>query len=85
MPTATALKIFNIVDGKKPMKRDTTIFFEWGNGALLTSVYAVEGIVQDGEKLILQLFVPPTVCKPAVERMSLELASSPACGNGGCC
>ncbi|MFK7772779.1 MAG: DUF6428 family protein [Saprospiraceae bacterium] len=80
METEKALKIFNIVDAKTTLKRDTPIFFEWGHGDLLTSVYKVVAIENSDNKIIVKLFVPPTVCKP---RVALEMAQ----GNveGSCC
>lgn len=85
MTVDKALKIFQIVDTKKPLKRDTEIFFEWGNGpSLRTSTYAVEAIHETEDQLILQLFVPATVCKPAAGKMALAVAVS-GCGGGGCC
>ena len=65
MTAEKALKIYNIVDGVKPMKRDTTIFFEYGYQDLRTSVYSVEAIQETANQLIIQLFVPKTACKPA--------------------
>ena len=80
METEKALKIFNIVDSKTALKRDTPIFFEWGHGDLLTSVYKVQAVENSDEKIVVKLFVPPTVCKP---RVALEIAQ----GNTGegCC
>ena len=79
MEAEKALKIFNIVDGKKPLKRDTPIFFEWGFGNLATSIYEVKNInVEDG-KVTVQMSVPPTVCKPNLE---LEIAGNTG---EGCC
>jgi hypothetical protein len=79
METEKALKIFNIVDAKTALKRDTPIFFEWGHEDLLTSVYKVEALENTDEKIVVKLFVPPTVCKP---RVALEMAQ----GNSeGCC
>jgi hypothetical protein len=86
MTAAKALKIFDIVDAKKPMKKDTPVFFEWGHGSKIrTSVYAVEEIVETESKLILQLFVPATVCKPVVEELVLVNAEGGCSPGGGCC
>lgn len=79
METEKALKIFNIVDAKTTLKRDTPIYFEWGHGDLLTSVYKVQALENTDEKIVVKLFVPPTACKP---RVALEMAQ----GNAqGCC
>jgi len=86
MTAAKALKIFDIVDAKKPMKKDTPMFFEWGHGtALRTSVYAVEEIVETESQIVLQLFVPATVCKPAVKELALVTAEGGCSPGGGCC
>ncbi len=65
MTAEKALKIYNIVDGVKPMKRDTEIFFEYGYKELRTSVYSVEAIEETADQLIIKMFVPKTACKPA--------------------
>lgn len=75
METEKALKIFNIVDAKIPLKRETPIFFEWGHEDLLTSVYKVQTIDNQEGKIVVKLFVPPTACKPKV---ALELANNGA-------
>ena len=64
-----ALKIFNIVDGVKPMKRDTEIFFEYGDKDLRTSNYSVENVAITNEQVIIRMFVPKTACKPAQKVM----------------
>ena len=79
MEAEKALKIFNIVDGKKPLLRDTPIYFEWGFGNLATSIYEVKNIKEEEGKIIVQMSVPPTVCKPALE---LEVSENTG---GGCC
>lgn len=65
MTAEKALKIFNIVDGVKPMKRETEIFFEYGYQDLRTSVYSVEAIEETDNQLIIKMFVPKTACKPS--------------------
>ena len=80
MEAEKALKIFNIVDAKTALKRDTPIFFEWGHGDLLTSVYKVQEVENSEGKIVVKLFVPPTVCKP---RVALEIAQGNA--EGSCC
>ena len=65
MTAEKALKIYHIVDGVKPMKRDTPIFFEYGYKDLRTSIYSVEEVVETVDQLIIKMFVPKTACKPA--------------------
>lgn len=79
METEKALKIFNIVNSKTKLKLETPIFFEWGHRDLLTSVYKVQAVENNDDKIVVKLFVPPTACKP---RVALEIAQ----GNSeGCC
>ena len=74
--TDKALSILDLVDTKDTMDKEAEVFFEWGHGALRTSVYSVEQIENDEDTLRIKLYAQPTVCKP-----SLELASSAA----SCC
>lgn len=64
METQKALKIMKIVDGVKPMRGDTEIFFEYGRGDLRTSSYSIEKVDVQEDKVILKLYVQPTACKP---------------------
>ena len=82
MEAEKALKIFNIVDGKKPLMRDTPIYFEWGFGNLATSIYEVKNIKEEDDKITVQMSVPPTVCKP---NLALEIAGSLVSSADGCC
>lgn len=83
MTAEKALKILDIVDKMKPMRRDTELFFEYGFGDLRTSNYQVENVIETADKIVLQLYVAPTVCKPKFE---LELAGGGSCSPGsGCC
>ena len=75
-----ALKIFNIVDAKKALLRETPIFFEWGFADLRTSVYKVEAIKLEDEKMVVQLFVPPTVCRPRLLLETIESDGAACCG-----
>lgn len=84
MSTDKALKIFDIVEKMKPMKKDSPIFFEWGTGELRTSVYAVEAIQKQDDLITFQLKAPVPVCKPALEVVELATADA-SCGAGGCC
>lgn len=96
MTAEKALKIYNIVDGVKPMKRDTEIFFEYGYRDLRTSVYSIEEIEASADQLIIKMFVPKTACKPALkvvekgkEALSCCAPAPQAIGKGkktvGCC
>jgi len=91
MEADKALKIFNIVDNKKPLKQDTPIFFEWGYGELATSVYKVQSLEVGDDKVLVKLFVPPTVCKPreiveiAEGTMTNLAVSGGGCGEGSKC
>lgn len=86
MTAEKAMKILDIVDKMKPMRRDTELFFEYGYGDLRTSNYQVQNVVELADKIVFQMYVAPTVCKPKFE---LELAgadSSGMCAPGsGCC
>jgi hypothetical protein len=90
MEAEKALKIFNIVNGKRPLTLDTPIFFEWGYGELATSTYKVESVEVGEEQVLVKLFVPPTVCKPrelvdTVKSGMIEIASGGGCGVGSKC
>ena len=83
MEAGKALKIFKIVDAKKPMKRDTDIFFEWGFGELLTSSYKVQAVENDAQRVLVKLFVPPTVCKPRELLQTVQnMTGTSCCGDG---
>jgi len=64
METHKALKIMNLVDGVKPLRQDTEIFFEYGRGDLRTSNYSVEKAEVQDDKIVLKMYVEPTACKP---------------------
>jgi hypothetical protein len=66
METQKALKIMNLVDGVKPLRRDTEIFFEYGRGDLRTSNYSVENVEVQDNKVVLKMYVQPTACKPRI-------------------
>ena len=83
MEAIKALKIFNIVDGKKPLKRETPIYFEWGHGDLATSIYNVESMEMSDDRVLIKLFVPPTVCKPRVVELA-EMTNLASAGSGCC-
>lgn len=79
MTAEKALKIYNIVDGVKPMKRATTMFFEYGYKDLRTSVYSVEAIEEINNQLIIKMFVPKTACKPAQQVIEKGKAALNCC------
>lgn len=86
MTAQKAMSILHTVDKMKPMRRDTDLFFEYGYGALRTSNYQVQQVVELADKIILQLYVAPTVCKPIYELELAGLDSKSACAPGsGCC
>lgn len=80
MLTEKALKIFNIVEGIKPIRKDSPVFFEWGHGPLATSLYEVENVLETEESIKIKMSVPPTVCKPIYE---LEVIGQKV--ENGCC
>ena len=65
MEAQKALKIMNLVDGVKPLRQDTEIFFEYGRGDLRTSNYSVERAEVQEDKIVLKMYVEPTACKPS--------------------
>ena len=88
MEASKALKIFNIVQKKNPLKMDTPISFEWGFGYLPTSTYEVKEYENVNDQIIFKLFVPPTVCRPlAAVGIAKDLLSGGCCapGNSKCC
>jgi len=70
MATEKALKIFNIVDGVKPLRKETEIFFEYGYKDLRTSNYSVEEVLENDKQLIIRLFVEKTACRPVKEAIN---------------
>lgn len=80
MLSEKALQIFEIVDSKKPMRQEAPILFEWGHGALATSVYEVQEVHENEDSIQVKMTVPPTICKPKYE---LEVLGQ--CAEGGCC
>ena len=80
MTAEKALKIYNIVDGVKPMKRDTEIFFEYGYKDLRTSVYSIEEVDKTETQLIIRMFVPKTACKPAQQVFEKGKEALSCCG-----
>ncbi len=70
METEKALKIFNIVDGVKPMRKETEIVFEYGYQDLRTSNYSVEEVVENDTQLIIRMFVEKTACRPVKDAIT---------------
>lgn len=88
MSAAKALKIFDLVDQKKPLDKDTEIFFEYGFGSLATSTYRISGITENEEKITIHMEVPKTVCKPRefVNLTPTLRNQNTSCSpGGGCC
>jgi hypothetical protein len=79
MSAEKALKIFDIVDKVKPMKRDAELFFEYGHGPLRTSNYSIEQTVLNDTQIVFKLFVPATACKPALQTAAKGLATNSCC------
>ena len=93
MTAEKALKIFNIVDKKKPLLQDTPIFFEYGDDTTATSVYQVDSVKNEINRILVKMSVPATVCKPRellnlvqnTVQNTVEKATG-CCGPGtGCC
>ncbi len=82
MLTEKAMKIFNIVDQKKPIRYDTQILFEWGDAKTPTSNYTIQGIEAAEDHILVKLTVPPTACKPRLELLQAnpEGAKTACCG-----
>ena len=89
MIAGKAMKIFDIVNRKKPLRSDTKIFFEYGDEQTPTSVYEVDNVGIEDNQLIVKMSIPPTVCKPMqLLNVVQDAVQSVAgcCGpNSGCC
>lgn len=85
MAAKTAKKIMDEVEAIKPMRKDTELFFEYGNAFLNTSNYRVERIIEEETQIKFQLFVEPVACKPILE-LNILGQSGNVCGiDSGCC
>lgn len=82
MTAAKALKIFGRVSEIRPLLLDEEIFFEWGDGNHATSTYAIDRIRVDGGALLVEMYIPATQCKPAVESARCGV---PVPGAAACC
>lgn len=71
MKAQKALEILEKVDQVIPMKRDTNIYFEYGNKNLATSNYQVEQVINDEDKIIIKMSVPAVACKPKLNLSSI--------------
>ncbi len=90
MEVSKALKIMDIVDGKKPLLQDTPIFFEYGDEETPTAVYTINKVENGGDYLNLKLSVSPTACKPRKLLNTLntvvdKVTASCGSGNASCC
>ncbi len=89
MAAEKALKIFKIVDQKKPLLQDTPIFFEYGDEVTPTSIYQVDRVKNEVNRILVKMSVPATACKPKQLLNVVQNAVSNAagyCGPGtGCC
>lgn len=88
MTAAKALKIFNIVNSKRPLRKETEIFFEYGFGPLATSTYKVSTVAETDDRILVNMEVPKTVCKPREFVMDILPISNSQGGctpGGGCC
>ncbi len=83
MTAKKANKIFSIVDKVKPINREAKILFEYGNKNIRTSHFEVQEIVETDNRIVLQLFVQPTVCKPKFELQ--QMVGAGCCSGSGCC
>jgi hypothetical protein len=64
--TDKAMKIFDIVGKKLVYKDDAELFIEFGDSNHPTIRYSVNTIDSDSEKVIVDMKVKPTVCKPSL-------------------
>ena len=64
--------IVDKVNEKLPLFQDQEVFFEYGDKDVKTSVYTVDSIVEEQERVVVKLFSAPTQCKPRS-------------GGGSCC
>jgi len=66
--TDKAMKIFDIVGKKLTYKDDAELFIEFGDSNHSTIRYSVKNVRSDAERLIVDMTVKPTVCKPSQNR-----------------
>lgn len=66
--TDKAMKIFDIVGKKLTYKDDAELFIEFGDSNHSTIRYSVKNIQSDAERVVVDMTVKPTVCKPSLNR-----------------
>lgn len=66
--TDKAMKIFDIVGKKLTYKDDAELFIEFGDSKHSTIRYSVKNIRSDAERVVVDMTVKPTVCKPSLNR-----------------
>ncbi len=66
--TNKAMKIFDIVGENIEYQDDAELFIEFGDSTHPTIRYSVNKIHTDTEKVMVDLMVKPTVCKPSLTR-----------------
>ncbi len=66
--TDKAIKIFEIVGKKIEYKDDAELFIEFGDSKHQTIRYSVNNIQENSERVVIDLTVKPTVCKPSLTK-----------------
>ena len=64
--TDKAIKIFNIVGKKSTYVDDAELLIEFGDSNHPTIRYSVAQIEANGDTVLVQMTVKPTVCKPSL-------------------
>lgn len=77
---ADIAKIVSLVNSKLEMDTSLPIFFEYSDEFNPTAKYKVTNISEDAERILFDLEIPKTVCKP---RLALE--ESGCAPGSGCC
>lgn len=80
-----AMKIFDLVDGVKPLLQESPIFFEWGMEGLATSTYQVDEVAIDTTQIKVKMSVPTTMCKPSTGIFAKVNQVIGTCGGSACC
>jgi hypothetical protein len=63
-----ALRIFEIVGEQIKYKDDAELFIEFGDSKHHTIRYSIKDIHESVEKVIVEMMVKPTVCKPSLTK-----------------
>ncbi|MEQ8524580.1 DUF6428 family protein [Gracilimonas sp.] len=66
--TNKALKIIDLVGQKKSYQNEAELFIEFGDSDHPTSRYSIQNFAVQQERLVIDLMVKPTVCKPSLTR-----------------